>query len=154
MESTGRQGKTWVDTSQQRQRTHRTLRPPKNQRPSFFLTQDHSTNSTTQPYSEDRFVLYRSPWAGRGLGEADVIVRPDWTGPSWGPPFLGGVSARPASPPTPCVSGPAKKEQLQDFASKNESLVRRVGGEALVQPKREEGTAAPTTGEIKYKGRK
>ena len=137
MESAGRRGETWVDTSQQRQQTHRTLRPPKNQQPSFFLTQDHFTNSTTQPLSEDRFVLYRSPRAGRGLGEADVIVHPDWTGPSWGPPFLGRVSARPASPPTPRVSRPAKKELLQDFASKNESLVRRVGGEALVQPKRE-----------------
>ena len=71
------------------------------QRSSFFLC-----NQPTNPpnslslslYPEDGVVIYRSPWAGRGLGEADVTVRPDWTGPSWGPPFLGGVSARPGKP--------------------------------------------------------
>ena len=62
--------------------------------PSFFAT----SQQTLSLYSEGAVVIYRSPRSGRGLGEADVIVRPDWTGPSWGPPFLGGVSARPGKP--------------------------------------------------------
>ena len=64
-----------------------------NQRTSSSLNQQRTLRLSL--YSEDGVVIYRSPRSGRGIGEADVIVRPDWTGPSWGPPFPGGVSARP-----------------------------------------------------------
>jgi len=71
--------------------------PPLNLRPSFLCNQP-TNRPTLSFYSEDGVVIYRSPWAGRGLGEADVTVCPDWTGPSWGPPFLGGNSARQGKP--------------------------------------------------------
>ena len=78
---------------------------PTNERTNFqiqpanlFLPQPTTNSPTLSLYSEDGVVIYRSPRSGRGLGEADVIVRPDWTGPSWGPPFLGGISARPGKP--------------------------------------------------------
>ena len=52
----------------------------------------------TELSSEDGVAIYRSISTVRSLGEADVTVRSDWTGPSWGPPFLGGISARPGKP--------------------------------------------------------
>ena len=78
---------------------------PTNQRTNFqiqpanlFLPQPTTNSPTLSLYCEDGVVIYRSPRSGRGLGKTNVIVRPDWTGPSWGPPFLGGVSARPGKP--------------------------------------------------------
>ena len=81
-------------------------------------------------------IIYRSPSAGRGLGEADVTVRPDWTGLPWGRPFWAGF--RPYREACALrVSGLAKKVLHKDSASESESPVRRVGEHALVQPMRE-----------------
>ena len=88
-------------------------------------------------YPEDGVVIYRSPSAGRGLGEADVTVHPDWTGLPWGHPFWAGFQPyREARPLTACSDSP-KRNYCRDSASENESPVRRVGEHALVQPMRE-----------------
>ena len=54
----------------------------------------HSKTPRIQLNSEDCPVLYRSRSSGWSHGKADVIIRPDWTGPSCGAPFWAGVSAR------------------------------------------------------------
>ena len=81
-------------------------------------------------------VIYGSPSVGRGLGEADITVRPDLTGLPWGRPFW--AEFRPYREARPLhVSGLAKKVLHKDSASESESPVRRVVEHALVQPLRE-----------------
>ena len=98
---------------------------------------------------EDGGVIYRSPSAGRGLGEADVTVHPEWTGLPWGRPFWAGF--RPYRETRPLhTCGLAKKElHKEDFASDSESPVGRVGKQAFVQPMREEGTVVHNGGDVK-----
>ena len=108
-----------------------------------------STNAPKPTTVSAHFVIFRSPSAGRGLGEADVTVRPDWMGLSCGRPFWTGFRPyREARPLHTC--GLAKKELLQeDFASDSESPVGRVGEQAFVQPMRKEGTVVHNEGDIK-----
>ena len=58
--------------------------------------------------------FYGPPRTGRGLGETDVTIRPDWTGSSWGPPFMGGASAKPGGPPpSMCVDSSRGRSNVE-----------------------------------------
>ena len=75
--------------------------------------------------SQGCFVIYRSPSVGRGLGEADVTVRPDWMRLPWVRPFWAGF--RPCREACPLhVSGFIKKVLHKDFASESERKVLRL----------------------------
>ena len=104
------------------------------QPPSTFPTNQrtHRTRTNQALSSEDCFVSYRSRSLGWSDGEADVIVHPDWTGPSCGPPSWAGYRQRPARPAhTTCLGLGRWKprwnchSECQDSDSENESLDRR-----------------------------
>ena len=96
----------------------RTLRlsQPQPMNPPTLSASTNEPSDSLSLYPEDGVVIYRPPSAGRGLGEADVTVRPDWTGLPWVRPFWAGF--RPYRETRPLhTCGLAKKElHKEDFA--------------------------------------
>ena len=111
-----------------------------------FTTTPSITTATFQSFSHSNellFIPYNSPLRiasyfidhgarGWSHGEADVIVHPDWTGPSCGPPSWAGSHQRPSRPAhTTCLGLGWWKprwnchSERQDSDSENESLGRR-----------------------------